>query len=226
MVHADDIEIIQAAVGLQLEFLPDGVDGGNAPPEGILQEAVAHQGHLALAVAVLRGAAVGHVHVLGGEVVAVYPHQIQGGAVAAIGHGAGAHALGQLHGGHLIAEGIPVFLDHLIGDQVLGRGGTWAEHPHGHAALIGIAVGAFLGEGHRQVVGPQAGHTIGDAAGEALAHRDDGDHRADADDDAQHGEQGAHFVAAQAAQGKTNVFKHGRAPRFPAARSQCGRRSG
>ena len=226
MVHTDDVKIIQTAVCFQLELLPDGVDGGNAPPEGILQKAVAHKGNLAFAVAVLRGATVLYVHILSGKVFAVYPQQVQGGAVAAAGHGTGAHALGQLYSGHLIAEGIPVFLDHFIGDQVLGRGGAWAKHSHGHAALIEAAVGAFLGEGHRQVVGPQAGHTVGDAAGEAFAHGDDGDHRADANDDAQHGEQGAHFVAAQAAQGKTNVFKHGRAPRFPAARSRCGRQSG
>ncbi len=62
--------------------------------------------------------------------------------------------------------------------------------------LSGIG-GLDLARADEEEIAAQAANALGDALLGALAYRHQGDDRADADDDAQHGESGAHLVGGE-----------------------------
>src|SRR4029077_4010779 len=63
----------------------------------------------------------------------------------------------------------------------------------------------------RQQVRPETGQTGRDVGGPALAHADEGHHRGDADDDAEHGERRPQPVRAEAGQGKAEQLANAHA---------------
>ena len=103
-------------------------------------------------------------------------------------------------------------------------GGLALREHRGHAlngASARQGFHRFPGEGHvlpgdggGDLLGAHAGNAVGDAGGGALGDGDQDHHRHDADDDAQHGEEGAHFVAENRAQGEFGDFPDHKAISF------------
>jgi hypothetical protein len=121
--------------------------------------------------------------------VGVARHHLRAGARARRGH---------LHLGHLPGNRQRVFL----GQALAGL------RAQAHAA------GRDAAGDHQHDVGAQALHLLLHALGGAAAHGDHGDDRRHADDDAQHGEDGAQRVGGQRAQGNAEGGEeiHGAAP--------------
>ena len=92
----------------------------------------------------------------------------------------------------------------------------------GRARRVGAA---FLRYRDRNVTGTHAGHRVHDRAGHAVADGLDGNDRRNADDDAQHREQTAHFVASDAGQRHADILKKLHVRRSPFVRPQSGRRA-
>ena len=61
-------------------------------------------------------------------------------------------------------------------------------------------------EAHHDIAGPQGAHGAGNRPGKSVAHRQNSDDRADADDNAQHGQDRAHFIGPQALQGQADTL--------------------
>ena len=107
-----------------------------------------------------------------GEPVLIFENHLRAGAGAGRGLG---------DGRDFALDGL-----HVVVDQGLGLAPAHVQAAAGHGAA-----------GDEQQVGAHGGDLVLHLLLRALADADHGDDRADADDDAQHGEHGAHLVARQ-----------------------------
>ena len=87
-------------------------------------------------------------------------------------------------------------LNHLVCHEILVLVAA-----HKAALLIGLGL-----QHHDDVAGAERAHLAVDGVGQSAAHRKNADDRADADDDAEHGEKRAHFARAQSLPGKADIF--------------------
>ena len=90
---------------------------------------------------------------------------------------------------------LPQGAEHILCDQVVLLRADHAHHTHHAAGLV-----VLLPERNGNIAGSQPAHGAGNRAGQAVAHGQDADDRADADDNAQHGQQRTHFIGPQALQ--------------------------
>ncbi len=109
--------------------------------------------------------------------------------------------------GDPVAECFQELVDHLVRNIVLRL--VWTG-PIGVAVFVRPVRNVDLDAVRAHIV-----EHIGDRFGHRIAHSDDRNNRADADNDAEHGEQGAHLIGTQAVDRKRDVFlkvKHARRP--------------
>ena len=139
------------------------------------------------------------------NLIAVHAQVIRIDAVHAAGEGSRlvVHAFGILSAGvqgdPLHAGNVQKLLFGILGDD---------PHPVGDAVpahVVGIAVLVQL---HRHHVISGTDEVLLDLLVGALDGGDDGDDGSNADDDAQHGQNAAHFVAPNALEGQTNILDH------------------
>ena len=161
------------------------------------------------------------IHIVGQCIFLIHAHgrHLHGGVVLL--HLPAAQTLAQCNGINFVRVGGAEFLDHGIGEQILTGGILHTEHAHRTAG--GFVVLGFSLQAHGNVVDAEALQTVGNGAGEGIAQRNNGDHRADADDDAQHGEQRPQLVGPQAAEGQADVIKQLHCVPPPFAPPQTGR---
>ena len=148
------------------------------------------------------------------------------GRVTVFGSRAAAHLLGQFDVMDLGRESGCKIVYHRIGDKVCVR--RFGIHKPAQPDALGGArrVGAaFLRYRDRNVTGTHAGHRVHDRAGHAVADGLDGNDRRNADDDAQHREQTAHFIASDAGQRHADILKKLHVRRSPFVRPRSGRRA-
>ena len=219
--HALHIKRVQRLVDFQCDALPQRLQKGAA--HCLLDEFFRHHAdHAALVPAVIQPAARQQRGGAGKPAVIIAVGSLHVGfdghvGVAVFGDGAGADHGAKLHMIHLVRKGGLKFPDHLVGDEVVLAGARFHELAQEHAVRRAVRrVGGFVGQHHIDVVGAQPGEGVRHVPGHGVAHRLDGNDGGDADDDAQHGEQTAHFVAADAGPRHLEILNqsHGSPPPF------------
>ena len=145
-------------------------------------------------------------------------HVLQAAAVGdgVVGHG-GVVLVDAVDAG--VAVGVPALLDGVAAGE-LDVGGDVPQvlgvvlHQAVHIVHRGVAGGLAPPDGHRHAVDAHGRKALPHRLGHAVAQAHDDDHRRDADDDAQHGEDGAHLVAPDVFQRKDKGIqqKHQPAP--------------
>ena len=114
--------------------------------------------------------------------------------------------LHQANADNFISIFVLVLLDHLVRDEVVFR--------------ISIGTGVVARSNlDCNVVYAHAFHRGTDHTGHSIAYGRNRDHRTNTDDNAQHGEQGAHLIGDQARDSEGNIFKqiHAAPPAFRCA---------
>ena len=201
LIDSHDSEGLVLPVQLHPDLVPQS--GVGVPLIQVLHQPVADHADAPPAVQILLadGPARQQVRVVDSQVLLVDPGEGDVGIQPPVPGHAAAGGGGDADSGDSLAVPLPQGLQHLVGDQVL-----LFRRRHPQDGLHAAHAAGLLLEEHGDVGGPQGAHGPGDGPGEAVAHREDADDRGDADDDAQHGEKGAHLVGPEALQGHPDAL--------------------
>ena len=202
LVDAHDPEGQQLAAHIHPDVIAQGLVG--IPLVELLHQLVADHADVPLPVHILPPDAPARQQIRAADVQILLVDAGEGDVgvqPSVLGHAA-AGGGGETDAGDGLAVPLPQGVQHLIADKVPFVGGG---HPQEGLQAPHAAIPLLLEE-NGDIGGAQGAHGPGDGPGEAAAHRENADDGTDADDDAQHGQKGAHLVGPKALQRYPDAF--------------------